>query len=191
VVPTQGLRCKLGGEYWTGNLKSTIDCAAYYTLMNLVTMKLCAQMGNIHTQEDTVHYSDRFFLGGMSGSLRGFKKCSIGAYQDKCALGGSTYWSAGAHIYSRMDFLSKLSGGLVRNYLSPNIGIHGFAEAGNVTNSFKSAISPEQSISASYGVGFAFALNPQVQFELNYCQRAQGDSAKFKPGWNGGFSISI
>ena len=64
-IRKKGVRCKLGGEYWSGNLKSTIDCAAYYTLMNLVTMKLCAQMGNIHTQKDTVHYSDRFFLGGM------------------------------------------------------------------------------------------------------------------------------
>ena len=50
-----------------------------------------------------------------------------------------------------------------KNYLSPNIGLHGFAEAGNVTNSFKSAISPEQNISASFGAGFAFALNPQVR----------------------------
>ena len=44
---------------------------------------------------------------------------------------------------------------------------------------------------ASYGVGFALALNPQVQCELNYCQQLRGDSTKFKPGWNVGFSIAI
>ena len=60
-----------------------------------------------------------------------------------------------------------------------------------MTASLPAALAKNQHVAASYGLGFAFALNPQVQFELNYCQRAKGDEAKFKPGWNGGFSISI
>ena len=70
-------------------------------------------MGNINpTTQRAIHHSDRFFLGGMSGSLRGFKKCSIGEYKDACALGGTTYWSVGVHLYSRIDFLSKVTGGI-------------------------------------------------------------------------------
>ena len=44
-------------------------------------------MGHINpTTQRPIHHSDRFFLGGMSGNLRGFKKCSIGEYKDGCAL---------------------------------------------------------------------------------------------------------
>ena len=78
-------------------------------------------MGHINpTTQRAIHHSDQFFLGGMSGSLRGFKKCSIGEYKDACALGGTTYWSVGVHLYSRIDFLSKVTGGIfqVSNYLS-------------------------------------------------------------------------
>jgi len=192
VVPASGVRAKLIGEVSPGHMKSVVDVASYYTLFNMITAKVSGQMGHINaTTTRPVHYCDRFFLGGMSGSLRGFKKCSIGEYKDGCALGGTTYWSLGAHLYSRIDFLSKVTGGVFQNYLSTNIGIHAFAEAGNVTASLPAALAPNQHLAASYGVGFAFALNPQVQFELNYCQRAKGDEAKFKPGWNGGFSISI
>ena len=87
--------------------------AAYYTLLDYVTAKIGAQFGNIKSDAEP-HFSDRFFLGGTPGSLRGFKQCSIGKFEDNCALGGATFWSAGAHLYSRMDFLSKLSGGLMQ-----------------------------------------------------------------------------
>ena len=67
---------------------------------------------NVQANSD-VHYSDKFFLGGMN-TLRGFRQNSIGPSESGCALGGTAYWKSGIHLYSKLDFLSRLTKGLLR-----------------------------------------------------------------------------
>ena len=76
-----------------------------------------------------------------------------------------------------------------KNSISPAIGFHAFAEAGNVGSIDQ--VQDIAKINASYGVGIALGLAPGVNFELNTCRLARGDASNFKTGLNAGFSISI
>lgn len=186
VTPTYGSRMRLSFEGWPASWRSQAELAYYYTLLNSVTAKLGVQSGMVKSS-NKLHYCDKFFLGGIN-SLRGFRQNSIGPRESGCALGGEAYWKAGFHLYSKLNFLSALSGGLFGS-ISPAIGFHSFAEIGSVGS--LAQIGDVSNIQASYGVGIALGLAPGVNFELNTCRMARGDASNFKTGLNAGFSISI
>jgi len=187
VVPTFGTKVRMSQEVWSDSMRSQIESAFYYTLFNSVTAKFAGQCGMVKSKHD-LHYCDKFFLGGIN-SLRGFRQNSIGPKESECALGGQTFWKTGCHLYSRLDFLSSVTGGLLANSISPAIGFHAFAEAGNVGSIDQ--VQDIAKINASFGVGIALGLAPGVNFELNTCRLARGDASNFKTGLNAGFSISI
>lgn len=188
VVPTFGTKGKLGTEVWNGKMKSGLDFCIFYTLFDTITAKLVTSGGVINNfkPEVPVHFTEKYFLGGFN-SVRGFAQNSIGPSRDNCSFGGDSYFRSGIHFYSKLDFLSQLTGGLLRNYFSPAIGVHAFAEAGNVGHVADLMSHP----SISYGIGFALGLSPGVHLELNSNHVLKGDLNKFKSGLNAGFSISI
>ena len=99
-----------------------------------------------------MHHSDKFFLGGQN-NLRGFEVNSYGPRDSGCAMGGEAMVHVGGHLYSSLQFISDVLGGVLNRVVSPSFALHAFATAGNV-NSMENIL---KGTVFTYAIAFLFA----------------------------------
>jgi outer membrane protein insertion porin family len=152
---------------------------------------LTARAGHIFPlAERSVSLLDKFFVGGPM-CVRGFSAGGIGASQDNCALGGTSFWTTGLSLYSRLPYRPSLGG------FGDKLWLHGFVNAGNISNdkdlTADTAIRRmTQQASWSCGIGLHFSIANMVRAELNYClPRSSRTTDVTAPGFQFGIGIDL
>jgi len=184
VVPLGGAISRMAHEFWHNGCKTTLSFAYFKTLREGLTAKLELQSGVVKAR-GSLHHSDKFFLGGQN-NLRGFEVNSYGPRDSGCAMGGEAMVHVGGHLYSSLQFISDVLGGVLNRVVSPSFALHAFATAGNV-NSMENILKDKAGLASSFGVGVVCAIVSGLNFEVNCVKTSQ--DAKFK--FNSGFNVSM
>jgi len=101
-------------------------------------------------------------------------------------MGGEAMVHVGGHLYSSLQFISDVLGGVLNRVVSPSFALHAFATAGNV-NSMENILKDKAGLASSFGVGVVCAIVSGLNFEVNCVKTSQ--DAKFK--FNSGFNVSM
>ncbi|CAG2111457.1 unnamed protein product [Medioppia subpectinata] len=112
--------------------------------------------------------NDRFFVGGPL-TLRGFNLYGVGPHSDGNALGATTYWNGGLHVYTPLPFRPGAGGfgDYFRAHLFANAAnIGDFAFADDHYKNFNILLS---GVRYSVGAGIVLSIGHMARFELNYC----------------------
>lgn len=179
-------------EHQTGFGKSTISTNLFTSFANKnFTAHLFNDFGGIYSpSSNSVHVSDRFYLGGFN-SFRGFSKNSINT------SGGSQFFRLGLTLYAKVpSFIYSTHKNAAANIPSLEDGIgyeanplrlYTTGSVGNVSNN----ILLDKSIASSIGCGLKY-INHWANFDIGYylAQRHDSDSSiGIKDGFQ--FSVSI
>ena len=109
---------------------------------------------------------DNFFLGGPM-SLRGFETRGVGPQAGRNAIGASTYWAGGLHLFAPLPFKPGGFGELFRTHLFINAGNIGNFEFTDDYNHNLEVLG--QNMRLTYGIGIAMRVGDLARVELNYC----------------------
>ena len=126
---------------------------------------------------------DRFFVGGP-GSVRGFKVGGLGPSQNNCSFGGSTYWTSGLSLYSRLPYAKRRGG------LADQFWLHGFVNAGNLMDNIDitgAYLLPKmcENFRYSFGAGIHWRFLNVACIEFNYCvPKSTHSSDRLAPVFN-------
>lgn len=179
-------------DHQTGFGKSTISTNLFTSFANNnFTAHLFNDFGGIYSpSSNSVHVSDRFYLGGFN-SFRGFSKNSINT------TGGSQFFKLGLTLYAKVpSFIYSSHKNAAANIpsLEDGIGyeanplrIYTTGSVGNVSNN----ILLDKSVASSIGCGLKY-INHWANFDIGYylAQRHGSDSlVGIKDGFQ--FSVSI
>ena len=179
-------------DHQTGFGKSTISTNLFTSFANNnFTAHLFNDFGGIYSpSSNSVHVSDRFYLGGFN-SFRGFSKNSINT------SGGSQFFRLGLTLYAKVpSFIYSSHKNAAANIPSLEDGIGYEANplrlyttglVGNVSNN----ILLDKSFASSVGCGLKY-INHWANFDIGYylAQRHDSDSSiGIKDGFQ--FSVSI
>ena len=109
--------------------------------------------------------ADRFFLGGPM-NLRGFKMNGVGPHSEGNALGASTYWITGLHLYAPLPFKNSSESWLKTHFFLNAGNIGNFPFKGDHVKYFNNMVNR---VRLSVGFGFVVSFPNFVRLELNYC----------------------
>ncbi|KAK3920234.1 Sorting and assembly machinery component 50-like protein [Frankliniella fusca] len=174
IFPRSGTLWRITTEYAGigGNvnfLKNEAQFQANIPLSNDVVFQATLHGGLLKSIGNTKPPSlcDHFFLGGPL-SLRGFESRGVGPQAGRNALGASTYWAGGLHLYSPLPFIRPGGfGDLFRAHLFLNAGNIGNFEFTDDYNHNLEVLG--QNMRLAYGLGIAMKLGDIARVELNYC----------------------
>lgn len=79
------------------------------------------------SKDKKMNIADMYYLGGPL-SLRGFQTRGIGPHSDGDALGATSYWAAGLHLFTPLPFRPGRGG------FGDLFRLHYFVNAGNIGN---------------------------------------------------------
>jgi len=135
--------------------------------------------------------NDRFFIGGPL-TLRGFNLHGVGPHSDGNALGATTYWNAGLHVYTPLPFRPGAGG------FGDYFRAHLFANAGNIgdfaytDDHYKNFNILLNRLRYSVGAGIVLSIGHMARFELNYCLPfGQQSGDQTSPGLQFGLGVSF
>ncbi|CAB4060977.1 SAM50 [Lepeophtheirus salmonis] len=143
---------------------------------------LGGNIGFFKNSEKNITVADKFFIGGPL-NVRGFEQRGLGHHIDGNAIGCSSFWASGLHLFHPIP--------LGRGGFGDFFRIHGFLNAGNALHEL-SADALFRDTRMSYGCGLAFKLGGMARIELNYCipvSTYKGD--RLSPGFQFGVGVNF
>lgn len=169
LLPNLGYLVRLNQEYAglggdTNFFKHELQISQSIPLVSNISVEGSIKAGLMNSSSSI---ADRFFLGGPM-SLRGFKMNGVGPHSEGNALGSTTYWIAGLHLYAPLPFKKTHS---LENWLKA----HFFLNAGNIGNfsfngdSVKYFNNLLNRVRLSAGFGIVVSFLSLARLELNYC----------------------
>lgn len=185
ILPTCGYFVRLSQEFAGGSLggninfmKHEFEHQANYSLFNDLVFQVASNAGYM-TTDGSHNICDKFFLGGPL-DLRGFQFRGVGPHAEGSSLGGTTYWSAGAHLYTPLPF--RRGHGFIGEYLR----LHGFITGGALCEEWNTERLKDLRVST--GLGLILSMGHMTRIELNYVV-----PLKYQPQdrINGGLQIGI
>lgn len=157
----------VGGD--VGFLKNDFFLQGNYSLLEDIVIQGCLAGGYMSSisNDMKISMSDMYYLGGPL-SIRGFQMRGVGPHSDGDALGCTSYWSAGLHLFTPLPFRPGRGGfgELFRTHFfvnGGNVGNFRVAKDSNIVDTLRA------NMRLSYGLGVALRLGNMARLEVNYC----------------------
>lgn len=190
--PTNGLNLSISNEISSNQEQENVQNQHAFTKTSVsmnffksffgdtITTEMFKNFGFIHTGNDSIHISDRFYLGGQN-NLKGFNKNSINE------VGGLQFYFAGTTIYSRLPKFFFDHKAFLNNKNEPNpLRVYATGMVGNVAEN----IFELNSGAASAGIGLKY-VNNWAKFDLGYYYSTRIGTNDNSAGLSDKFQFSV
>ena len=190
-------KLELAGNFLKGDhnfIKQEANLKKVMRLADSVRLSCSLNFGHIVPLDENKPPSvvDRFFVGGPA-SVRGFKIGGLGPSQNNCSFGGSTYWTSGLSLYTKLPYTKRYG----RGSFVDQFWLHAFLNAGNLMDNIDitgAYLLPKlgENFRYSYGAGIHWRFLNVACIEFNYCvPKSTHSSDRLAPGFQFGVSIEV